>query len=95
MPSVPVDANNGLIVFSRQIGKVPPVVGSWIPICADPLILFDECYVVFDGPIPETRILTAPGHRLKELIDTGILSHSLGERAPVRRHVDLWRAGQA
>lgn len=90
MPSVPVGANNGLAVFSRQIGRGLPVVGSWITLCKDPLILFDGSYVVLDGPIPETSILAAPGHRLKDLIDIGISSldnriivaaHSLGEHA--------------
>ncbi|QWC56495.1 hypothetical protein F7D01_04765 [Erythrobacter sp. 3-20A1M] len=90
MPSVPVGANNGMAVFSRQIGRGLPVVGSWITLCKDPPILFDGSYVVLDGPIPETSIFAAPSHRLKDLIDTGILSldnriivavHSLGEHA--------------
>ena len=90
LPSVPVGANKGMVVFARQIGTTLPVVGSWKPLSKDPLILFDGSYVVFDGPIPETRIFTAPGLQLKELIETGVPSldnriivsiHSVGEHA--------------
>ena len=90
MPSVPVGANKGMVVFARQIGNTLPIVGSWIPLSKEPLILYDGSYVVFDGPIPETTVLAAPGHRLKTLIETGLPSlddriivgiHSVGEHA--------------
>ena len=90
LPSVPVGANKGMVVFARQIGTTLPVVGSWKALSKDPLILFDGSYVVFDGPIPETRILAAPGRQLKELIEIGVPSldnriivsiHSAGEHA--------------
>lgn len=98
LPSVPVGANDGLIVFSRQIGKGLPVLGCWIPLCKDPLILFDGTYVVLDGPVSETSILAAQGHRLKKLIDTGTQGlddriivgiHSVGEHA---QGFTLWDA---
>ncbi len=90
LPSVPVGANKGMVVFARQIGNTLPIVGNWIPLSKEPLILYDGSYVVFDGPIPETTVLAAPGHRLKTLIETGLPSlddriivgiHSVGEHA--------------
>ena len=70
LPSVPMGANQGLMVFSRQTGTRLPIVGSWIPLCKSPLVCFDGTFIAFDGPIPEVMIAAAAGRHLGELIKT-------------------------
>ena len=96
LPSVPMGANKGLMVFARQIANKLPVLGSWTPLCKSPLICFDGTYVALDGPIPEIMIAAAPGRPLEYLIETNISGldrkvikyiHSIGEHP---QGVTIW-----